>query len=214
MALFPSVCRWCRNNSGSFRKWRCVDWRGDWWTVEGASHSCYQDPSTVGWGVQHEVPEAVHSQGWSRELLEQAFDDDKNRVQMRNLLVLFHVDSNFYHICATQISPSPTLLPVRFVPPVNRWCPCVSPFARRRKHNCCFPWWIVSISCLDLLQQFSCLVYSIRLYVDRTEWSAGRQKQGPSQSPLRVETSETSGHETDSSKGRRKILFKKTFRMK
>ena len=41
-----------------------------------------------------------------------------------------------------------------------------------------------------------------------------RLKQGLSQNPQRVETSETSGDETDSSKGRRKNLSKKTFRMK
>ena len=41
-----------------------------------------------------------------------------------------------------------------------------------------------------------------------------RLKQGPSQCPQRVETSETSGDETDTSKGHRKILSKKTFRMK
>ena len=45
--------------------------------------------------AQHDGPEAVHSQGWSRELLEQAFDAEKICVQMRNLLVLFHVDSKF-----------------------------------------------------------------------------------------------------------------------
>ena len=37
---------------------------------------------------------------------------------------------------------------------------------------------------------------------------------GPCQSPQRVETSETSGDETDTSKGRRKFLSKKTFTMK
>ena len=41
-----------------------------------------------------------------------------------------------------------------------------------------------------------------------------RLRQGPSQSPQRVATSETSGDETDASKWRRKILSKKTFRMK
>ena len=41
-----------------------------------------------------------------------------------------------------------------------------------------------------------------------------RLKQGLSQIAKRVETSETSGDETDSSKGRRKNLSKKTFRMK
>ena len=42
----------------------------------------------------------------------------------------------------------------------------------------------------------------------------GKLNQGPSQSPQRVETSETSGDETDTSKRRRTILSKKTFRMK
>ena len=64
-SLFTS--RLCRNDSGGFRKWRCVDWRGDWWAVEGALHSCYQEPETVGWGPQHDVLEAVHSRGRSRE---------------------------------------------------------------------------------------------------------------------------------------------------
>ena len=41
-----------------------------------------------------------------------------------------------------------------------------------------------------------------------------RLKQGPSQSPQRVQTSETSGDETDTSKGRWKILSKETFRIK
>ena len=41
-----------------------------------------------------------------------------------------------------------------------------------------------------------------------------RLKQGPSQNPQRVETSDTSGDETDASQGRRKFLSKKTYRMK
>ena len=41
-----------------------------------------------------------------------------------------------------------------------------------------------------------------------------RLKQGPSQGPQRIETSDTNGDETDASKGRRKILSKKTYRMK
>ena len=41
-----------------------------------------------------------------------------------------------------------------------------------------------------------------------------RLKQGLSQSPQRVETSDTSGDETDASQGRRKVLSKKTYRMK
>ena len=38
-----------------------------------------------------------------------------------------------------------------------------------------------------------------------------RLKQGPSQSPQRIETSDTSGDETDASQGRRKVLSKKTY---
>ena len=41
-----------------------------------------------------------------------------------------------------------------------------------------------------------------------------RLKQGPSPSPHRVETSDTSGDKTDASQGRRKVLSKKTYRMK
>ena len=50
-------------------------------------------------GSQHDVPEAVHSRGWSREILEQAFDDGISCAQMRNLLVLVQVVSKFYHVC-------------------------------------------------------------------------------------------------------------------
>ena len=46
-------------------------------------------------GPQQDVPETVHSRRQRRELLEQAFDDGNICVQMRNLLVLFHVDSKF-----------------------------------------------------------------------------------------------------------------------
>ena len=46
-------------------------------------------------GPQHDVPEAVHSRGRSRELLEPAFDDGNSCARMRNLLVLFQVGSKF-----------------------------------------------------------------------------------------------------------------------
>ena len=46
-------------------------------------------------GPQHDVPEAVHSRGWSRELLERDFDDGNSCAQMRNLLVLFQAGSKF-----------------------------------------------------------------------------------------------------------------------
>ena len=44
---------------------------------------------------QHDVPEAVHSRGRSRELLERAFEDGNSCARMRNLLVLFQVGSKF-----------------------------------------------------------------------------------------------------------------------
>ena len=46
-------------------------------------------------GPQHDVPEAVHSRGRSRELLERAFDDGNSCARMRSLLVLFQVGSKF-----------------------------------------------------------------------------------------------------------------------
>ena len=44
---------------------------------------------------QHDVPEAVHSRGRSRELLERAFDDSNSCARMKNLVVLFQVGSKF-----------------------------------------------------------------------------------------------------------------------
>ena len=46
-------------------------------------------------GPQHDIPEAVHSRGRSRELLKRAFDDGNSCARMRNLLVLFQVGSKF-----------------------------------------------------------------------------------------------------------------------
>ena len=46
-------------------------------------------------GSQHDVPEAVHSQSRSRQLLERAFDDGNSCARTRNLLVLFQVGSKF-----------------------------------------------------------------------------------------------------------------------
>ena len=64
---------------------------------------------------QHDVSEAVHSRARSRELLEQAFDDGDKCVQMRNLLVLFHVDSKFYRIICLldQFMTDPTATVIR-----------------------------------------------------------------------------------------------------
>ena len=51
-------------------------------------------------GSQHDVPEAVHSRGRSRELLEQAFDDGIICAQRGILVVLFHVGFKFLpHFC-------------------------------------------------------------------------------------------------------------------
>ena len=77
------------------RKRRCFYWRGDWWAVEGASHSCYQEPAIISWGTEHDIYELFHSRGWSRELLEEAFGDENFCVQMRSFLVLFLFDAKF-----------------------------------------------------------------------------------------------------------------------
>ena len=139
VAHFPSVSRWCRNDSGTFQKWRCFYRRGDWWALEGASHCCYQEPGTSGWGPQHDVLETVHSRCRSQELLERPFDDGNICVQMRNFLILFHVDSKLYHIfyLLDQFVTDPAASVI--VPLVIRHCPCVASFVRRRKHNCCLP---------------------------------------------------------------------------
>ena len=47
---FSSFRSLCRNCSGDFRKRSSLDWRGDWWAFEVASHSCYREPGTVGRG--------------------------------------------------------------------------------------------------------------------------------------------------------------------
>ena len=56
-------------------------------------------------------------------------------------------------------------------------------------------------------------IFCVFLLVELNE-VLDRLKQGPSQSPLRIETSDTSRDETDASQGRRKVLLKKTYRMK
>ena len=56
-------------------------------------------------------------------------------------------------------------------------------------------------------------IISVFLLVELNE-VLDRLKQGPTQSPERVETSDIGGDETDASQGRRKVLSKKTYRMK
>ena len=60
----------------------------------------------------------------------------------------------------------------------------------------------------------SYLVYIIRFSVGRTEWSAGQAEAGTIAKSTEIETSNTSGDETVTSRGRQKILSKMTFRMK
>ena len=136
--LIPCFFRWCRDDSGSIRKWGSVDWRGDWWAVEGRHIVVTRSLVPLAGGPQHDVPEAVHSRGRSRELLERAFYDGNSCARMRNLLVLFQVGSKFLPcFFLLQISSWPIPLPLWFVPLVTSWFRCVAPFARRRRLSCC-----------------------------------------------------------------------------
>ena len=58
-------------------------------------------------GLQSDVSEVVHSRSRSWELMEQASDDGKNQVRMKNLLVLFLIGSRFHLIFAFKNSSSP-----------------------------------------------------------------------------------------------------------
>ena len=57
-----------------------------------------QTPGIANCGFKSDVSEAVHSRSWGWELMEQAFDDGNIHVQMKNLLVLFLISSQFYLI--------------------------------------------------------------------------------------------------------------------
>ena len=57
-----------------------------------------QTPGIASCGLQFDVSEVVHSRSRSWELMEQAFDDGNNHVQMRKLLVLFLIGSKFFYI--------------------------------------------------------------------------------------------------------------------
>ena len=59
-----------------------------------------QPPGIASCELQSDVSEDFHSRSRSWELLEQAFYDGNNHVQMRNLLVLFLIGSKFYLILA------------------------------------------------------------------------------------------------------------------
>ena len=66
-------------------------------------------------GGQHDVPEAVHSRGRNRQLIERAFDDGNSCAQMRNLLFLFQVGSKFlpYFFFADQFVTDPAATVIR-----------------------------------------------------------------------------------------------------
>ena len=66
-----------------------------------------QTPGIASCGLQSDVSEVVHSRSRSWELMEQASDDGKNQVRMRNLLVLFLIGSRFHLIFAFKINSSP-----------------------------------------------------------------------------------------------------------
>ena len=59
-----------------------------------------QTPGIASCGLQSDVSEVVHSRSQCWELMEQAFDDGNNHVQMRRLLVLLLIGSGFYLIFA------------------------------------------------------------------------------------------------------------------
>ena len=65
-----------------------------------------QTPGIVSCGLQSDVSEVVHSCSRCWELMEQAFDDGNNHVEMRNSLVLFLIGSRFHLIYAFQINSS------------------------------------------------------------------------------------------------------------
>ena len=59
-----------------------------------------QTPGVASCGLQSDVSEVVNSRSRSWELMERAFDDGKNHVRMKNLLVLFLIGSRFHLIFA------------------------------------------------------------------------------------------------------------------
>ena len=75
-----------------------------------------QTPGIASCGLQSEVSEVVHSRSRSWELMEQAFDDGKIHVQMKNLIVLFLNGSRFHLIFAFRIIRHRILLPLLCMP--------------------------------------------------------------------------------------------------
>ena len=66
-----------------------------------------QTPGIASCGLQSDASEVVHSRSRSWELMEQVFDDGRNHVRMRILLVLFLIGSRFQLIFAFEINSSP-----------------------------------------------------------------------------------------------------------
>ena len=162
---------------------------------------------------QNDVPEAVQSRGRSRDLLERAVDDGNSCARMRNLLVLFQVGSKFL----------PCFFFYRSVRDRSRchydschWASngvLVSLRVRRGEGSVAVSFDEQLVFCAFLGSVVLCQsIFSVFLLVELNE-VLDRLRQGPSQSPQRVETSDTSGDETDASQGRRKVLSKKTYRM-
>ena len=65
-----------------------------------------QTPGIASCGLQSDVSEVVHCRSRSWELMEQASDDGKNHIRMRNSLVFFLLGSRFL-IFAFKINLSP-----------------------------------------------------------------------------------------------------------
>ena len=178
-------------------KMMLLDWRWDWWTVEGASHSCYQEPGTVSWGPQHDVPEAVHSIGRIRELSEQSFDDGKIFVQKRNLLVLFPADSMFLpKLCLLDqfvTDRAATVIQVTWHQ-LASLCRYVCPVEKTQ-----FLKPVMNSKYLSLGNcGKSCLVYKVLFMFTELKEIMDRLGQGPSHSPQRAsELSDTSGDQSD-----------------
>ena len=215
VAHFPSVYKGCRNDSGNFRKWCCVDWRADWWTYEGASHSCCQEPGTVGWGARAWCPRGC--------------PQSKSEQRIVGAGVWW-----WQNLCSkeefTSIVPYWLQIFTRFVP-----------FRSVRHRSCCHcdschcsSDGVLASLCLRGGESTTAVSFDEKLVPVASIWfkrfsvwcticastltglneALDRLNHGPSQGPQRVETSETSGDETDTSKGRQKILSKETFRVR
>ena len=167
-------------------------------------------------GFQHDVREAVQSPSWSRELLEQVFDDGKLCVQMRNLPVLFLIDSKFLspHLCLLDqfvTDPAATVICAtghQIVSLFRSVCEEVkgqllSPLMNSYIFLASI--WFNSFGIWCTIYVF--LLTELKDVVDRL-------KQGPSKNSQRIGTTETSADETEASKRRRRGLSKRTLRMK